>query len=80
MTSDPESKMKRQSISLRKFVKATQRSMVAAEMFLKISSYQPLKRILFQAGEMSLGVTEKTGVLDDVCPCDVRQDEQQYFS
>ena len=54
--------------------------MVAAEMFLKSSNYQPFKTILFQAGELSLGVTEKTEVLEDVCLCDVRQDEHQYFS
>ena len=50
--------------------------MVAAEMFLKSSNDQPLKTILFQAGGLSLGVTEKNEVFEDVCLCAVRQDEQ----
>ena len=80
MTSYRESEIKRHSLSLRNFVKAIQRGMVAAEMFIKTSNYQPLKTVIFQAGELSLGVTEKNEVLEDVCLCDMRQDEQQYFS
>ena len=75
MTSYQESEIKRHYFSLINFVKAIHRGMVAAEMFLKSSNYQPLKTILFQAGELSLGVTEKNEVFEDVYMCAVRQDE-----
>ena len=76
MSSYQESEIKRHSFSLRNFVKAIHRGMVAAEMVLKSSNYQPLKTILFQAGGLSLGATEKNEVFEDVCLCAVRQDEQ----